>query len=305
MRNYMLLIFATAAALSAQPPMEGPVVGWVWDDRVQAIRAIQGIPGSSLLGDPVDIGFPLASAAIASAGEFALVVSGEGRVFHAGLRGRKPVTAIDVPADAAGVVLSPGSNAAAVLYGSRVLLLKNLSTQPVISADLDLSAAGLPARISVRDDGGGMLGLYPDGAGLIAFDRNGNRWPIASASGARSIQFLDNGQDALIVMDRGVAILEDALGNASLRMLWEGNAESALPSGRRSAVVLTDRGLLAINLTNGEAREFECACQPVLFPGSRLASSVFRVSGITDGPTWLADLSGPQPRTVFVPAADQ
>src|SRR5713226_8978568 len=58
-----------------QPAVGGPVLGYVLDPQLQAIRPVNGVLGAAHLGAPLDLSFPIESAAFSSRSEFALVGS--------------------------------------------------------------------------------------------------------------------------------------------------------------------------------------------------------------------------------------
>src|SRR5215831_9744405 len=64
-----ILIVAAAGALwvQGQEParLSGPVIGFVFDGSARALRPILGIPGASLVGNPLDVGFALESGFVA------------------------------------------------------------------------------------------------------------------------------------------------------------------------------------------------------------------------------------------------
>src|SRR5262245_40726626 len=73
-----LTLFTCSAASAAQAEqgvpaeLRGPVVGYVLDQNVKEIRPINGILGSSVLGEPLNLPFPVAAAAFSAQGDFAL-----------------------------------------------------------------------------------------------------------------------------------------------------------------------------------------------------------------------------------------
>src|SRR5438552_1897232 len=71
-------MWASQAEQSAPAGLRGPVIGYVFDATMQAIRPINGIPGSSVLGEPLTLPFPVAAAAFSPLGDFALAISDSG-----------------------------------------------------------------------------------------------------------------------------------------------------------------------------------------------------------------------------------
>src|SRR5437016_1771530 len=64
-----------AQGQGARGGLRGPVIGYVFDPSVHAIRPINGIPGSSALGQPLGLPFAVGEAAFSPRGDFALVTS--------------------------------------------------------------------------------------------------------------------------------------------------------------------------------------------------------------------------------------
>src|SRR5437660_210838 len=78
-RSGWILCVAGAASLFAQQgSIGGPVAGYVFDRHSQALRVIHGIPGASLIGEPVDFGTGISSAWVAPKLDAALVVTADG-----------------------------------------------------------------------------------------------------------------------------------------------------------------------------------------------------------------------------------
>src|SRR5260370_31072118 len=75
------LAIAGASMLSGQPAtIAGPSAGFVFDNSSHALRAIRGIPGASLIGDPVDFGFQPAWVGVSPALDSAVVADSKGAI---------------------------------------------------------------------------------------------------------------------------------------------------------------------------------------------------------------------------------
>src|SRR5262245_38168884 len=55
--------------------LRGPVIGYVLDSALQAIRPVNGIPGSSVLGQPLALPFPIAAADFSPKGDLAVATA--------------------------------------------------------------------------------------------------------------------------------------------------------------------------------------------------------------------------------------
>src|SRR5688500_10906100 len=72
----MAMLPLNAASGQAQGSgLRGPVMGYVLDAAMQTVRPVNGIPGSSLLGDPLSLPFPVTAAAFSPRGDFGIAVS--------------------------------------------------------------------------------------------------------------------------------------------------------------------------------------------------------------------------------------
>src|SRR5208283_3235811 len=72
------LVLAASGSLPAQQGrLSGPVAGFVFDNSGHVLRPIQGVPGASLLGDPLNFGIDVAAAYIAPRQDSAIVVGAD------------------------------------------------------------------------------------------------------------------------------------------------------------------------------------------------------------------------------------
>jgi len=69
------LVLAAGGVLAAQQgSLSGPVAGFIYDSPGHALRPVQGVPGASLIGDPINLGLDLAAAYVAPRQDSAFVV---------------------------------------------------------------------------------------------------------------------------------------------------------------------------------------------------------------------------------------
>jgi hypothetical protein len=69
------LLVSGAFAARAAAPLNGPVTAFVFDGHAHAVRPVNGLPGSSLLGKPLDLHFAVRSASFARTGRMALLIN--------------------------------------------------------------------------------------------------------------------------------------------------------------------------------------------------------------------------------------
>src|SRR5262245_42410731 len=83
MRSRIICTALLTAVLAGSPQLalpaeesglRGPVMGYVLDRTSQAIRPVNGIPGSSLLGQPLDLPVQVVAAAFSPSSDFAIAV---------------------------------------------------------------------------------------------------------------------------------------------------------------------------------------------------------------------------------------
>ena len=76
---FLICLPGLVAAQTSQ--ISGPVTGYTFDAAARGLRPILGIPGASLLGDPLNFGFEVASVAVAPHQDAAFVTAGD-QTFH-------------------------------------------------------------------------------------------------------------------------------------------------------------------------------------------------------------------------------
>lgn len=293
--NRVMLTLAASMTLCAQDAIQGPVVGWTYESASASLRAVQGIPGSSVLG--ARAGKDLRRAVTAPGGAFALATTGESHdAVLIDLRSGAEPRKLDVPAGVSDFFLSPRATTAVLLYreSGRAILLAGLPADPAVALEFETPASSL----AVSDDARGVIAMEPDG--IRMFDGDGNQWLLNHPYATRSATFLEGSHDALLAGEKGVWLLREVTGNAAGEQIWEGDALAATLERNTAVVIDRDSGLIALNLQDRTSQRLACACTPIAL--TRMSQSVYRVNELAAGPLWLVDLNGPAPRAVFVPA---
>ena len=290
-----------------QEPIRGPMLGWVWDGHQESIRPILGIVGSSVLGKPLALDFPVKAAAIASRQEFALVLARDERQpVLLDLRGIDPVVRnLEAPAGAKRLVLSPRATAAALFFEDphRIVVLANLDKEPTVARELDLSVEGAPAGIAVTDDASVVVAAYPDANEARVFDAGGNRWKAPKEAKITDVAFLENSRDLLLAAEDGVFVIRDLADNATVQQLSTIAASGAVASIDGQNMLLIDKenqSVVALNLESGDSRSVQCPCDPKkLVRMSR--GALFRLNEYDRSALWLVEINDGGLRTLFVP----
>jgi hypothetical protein len=319
------MVLATSGLLAAQQSkLSGPVAGFVFDGPGHAVRPIQGVPGASLLGDPVNFGFDLTAAYVSPRQDSAFVVGADqslhlfridsGTVTEIGLGG------LSGPPQS--VVFSPSGTAAALFALGKARVLTGLPDNPKLVATVSIPSGQVEAAprgasrtrpvrapgeaLAISDDGAYLLSVSGGSARLLSIHGQ-NRALLPSQSDAL-VAFAAGGHDAAI-MDSvaGLTLIRDAAGAAVTQVLAAPDDGLASPVGLAfSQDHLTlyvasgaAHSVSAFNLSAGSRTAIGCDCTPAtLVP---LGNS-FRLNDVSPSPLWLLDSGNSTPRTVFVPA---
>jgi hypothetical protein len=314
-RSY--LIFFAAASLSAgQGLLSGPSVGFLFDPQAQAIRNIQGIPGSAVAGESLTLGFPVANAVFSPAQDYALAAGADGSVNLIVFGGPTVTTQIvtALPSAPDHIVVSPAGHAAAFAYGTSVKVLTGLPGSLDQLADIDMSALpSAPLALAVSDDGAVLLVSIsgdPQGSspgGVFAFNRGESAPRFIAGQTASDVNFIGNSHDALIADESANSItdLQDAGGASTIQWIF---VDDRLPApsvgrvsmdGQRILVGSAKNGIIALlNLDGSNPVFIPCTCSPNQM--SPLSGLVYQLTDPSGGLIWIMDLTQ-DPRILFVP----
>ncbi len=137
-----LLCLAAPLALAQQGRVEGPVTGYVFDGQAQVLRPVLGIPGASVLGDPVNLGAGLASGAVSPRLDSVIAVATDGtfHIYTLNAGAASEVPANGIPFVPERVVFSPTGSAAALYGGGRIQVVTGLPGAPKPGNNFDISA---------------------------------------------------------------------------------------------------------------------------------------------------------------------
>lgn len=267
MKKSLLLSLVGLAALVAQDSggIGGPVTGFIFDSRAGALRPIEGLPGAARLGSPVSLPFALASAAIASRRDYALVtpLGGDGRpMLVRELRSGAPrVAPIEGAMQPSAVAIS-ASGAVAALYSNatrNVQFVVGLPSSPAALDPIDASAVESSTAFAIDRDGAAALIAASDGWIHIVRRAEATLTSVARVPGVSSLGFLPDRAAAVAAgAETGdVVLLEGLDGAVSIRGI-AGSAKGF--SGIRSVqaldaqsvgVVTADARLAAVDIETG------------------------------------------------------
>jgi hypothetical protein len=159
----MFALASLASVLEAQPQgtISGPVAGYVFDKAARSLRPVLGLPGASLLGNPINWSYPVEQAFIAPKLDSSVGVTAEGafRLFRL-----RDGTATDLavgglaPAGSSySAAYSPSGSSVALHAGNSVQLVSGLPDAPAVAGNVDVTAAGVPSGLAVSDDASTLL----------------------------------------------------------------------------------------------------------------------------------------------------
>jgi hypothetical protein len=307
-----LLCLAAPMVHAQQGAVAGPVAGYVFDGAAHALRPVLGIPGASILGDPVNLGVALASATVSPRLDSVLAVTADGS-FHiftlsGGAARDAGVNGITVPPER--MVYSPMGTAAALYAGSRIQVVTGLPAAPVAGNTFDLTALlalpggrghhSLTGSFAVSDDGAYLL--VAEGAGVQGFGPGPSRLVVAARGAA--VAFAPGSHDAAVA-GLGVTLVKDVGGAASQQAIApEDGTHPAVgvafstDGGKLYLASAIAQGVTAFDLAAGTRTLIPCNCTPAGITGM---GNLYRLNEVGAAPLWLLDTTASGPRIVFVP----
>ncbi len=312
------LVFSVAARGQS---LAGPTLGFVFDPAVRGIRPIWGVPGDATLGQPIGAGIALARAAVCSRGGYALAepAGGNGVVLlllAAGGQPGRPIPGLLPGADT--IAFSPSGDSALFFHraAGTLQILTGLPQAPRLGGEI--ATATLPSPVTalaVSDGGASILAGVSDGraGSVLRLTADGRAIPVFSAEMPAAIGFLGGRDDALIADSAAntVSLLQSVSGTprastvaGPLVGIAQPVAVQASLDNRLAVVANTaPAGIVTLNLATGAAQVVACDCKPTGL--SRLkGAAVFAVSGMSGGSMAAFDGDHPQPRILFMTAAE-
>jgi len=299
--------------------IRGPVLGFIFDRQVRGIRPILGIPGASTQASPLRLGASLSDAAIANAQDYALGVveksneliqiSGLSSSVSRRLLAPGPQT-IDL------LRLSPSTTAAALYHASTktIQIISGLPRRPVAGKELDISTLpGSPSAVAISDDARFVVAVVNSrrSAETFLIDTDANTRPVFRGMHISAVAFMRATHDLLVADDGNDSIhLLHAVDSSAAAIAIAGRDDGVLApvaagaslDGRHVFVVnARPASVIVLDLRNHTAPKYACRCTPTdLLPLNDRSTFVF--SHPVDGPLWVFDGDGEQPRVVFVPS---
>ena len=305
------LLFITPALLlhGQAAGVVGPVSGYVFDSAAHGLRPILGTPGSSLIGNPIDFGFAVASVAVAPRQDTAFVGAADGtfHLFRITSGTPAPITLNGLTGAAQRVVFSPLGQAAALYSAGSVQIISGLPDSPAIAATVDVSAAGNPAALALSDDGAALLVASANSVQL--FGSGASLGQLVPTSGPALLAFVPGQQSAAVadLQGAGIVLAQNLLNGPSTQVLAP--SDSTIQSGSALAYSADGSQLLlassagqsvtAFDLAAGSRNSLACSCSPSTLTRT---GDWFRLNELGRDPLWMLDAKAAS-QLVFVPAA--
>ena len=298
-------------AWCAEGELRAPVLGYLLQEDPLELRAISGIPGAAVRGEPLPLPEDVTRLRLAPGHGFALAERGESDPAAVLLLDGRAALAAPVPgalARAGLVVFSPNGGAAA-LYSAgemRLQVLTGLPLQPRVLRDIE--ASGLVA-LAVSDDGE-ML-LTADAQGLVCVSRSaGERQLVFRAESLAGMTFLPRRREA-VVGDRGrgdiflLGGFNDAVYSRLIASGLEGPGDVRAAADGRSVLVAGGEGnrVWIVDIASATARALDLPAGPAFLEPLRLPDTYLFASPPGE-PAWLLVRSPDETRSYFIPGAE-
>jgi hypothetical protein len=289
-----------------QSQITGPVSGYVFDKSAHGLRPVQGLPGASLLGDPIDFGLQVASVSVAPRLDAAFVTAADGTLHLFRIQSGAPADLnLNGLANSPERVSFSPSGTAAALYGrGSVQIVSGLPDSATIAASLTLPAA--PDSLALSDDGTALMAA--SGNTVELFTGAADQGALTTTAGPALIAFAPSGHDAAVVDRTGAGVvlfhnLGLAVSSQNLAPIddtIQSAAALAFSVDGQQLLVAGGSSVTTFNLAAGARGAIPCGCTP-----STLArmGDLFRLNELSQEPLWLLDARPETAGVTFVPAA--
>jgi hypothetical protein len=277
--------------------VQGPVLGFAWDAASGHLRPILGIPGSSLLGAPLDLDMPLLLAEVSPRQDYALAAGPES-VWLVRLEGNldaKPV----LGGSASRIAISP-SGSAAVVYSQGLQILRGLPSTPSVAS---VALPGPLTAVAVND--AGDLVLAVSGEQLLALRPGVEPRFLGLAGAASALTFAESSSDALVAdpVRNEVFLLRGEGERWILASERDGIADPVAVALTATRGFVANRGsssVVVLDLAGGPPARVSCPCEITGLQRLR-GEAVFRLTGPLQSASYLLEVTAGEPRLWFVP----
>ena len=304
----------TAGSSSSPSAVQaGPQLGYAWKAQDQTLRPILGVPGSSQTGASVVPAASFVAAASSSPAATALLIGTDQQVYRMALPSGAPAQINLTAPSGARIRFSP-SGAAALVYVPGSLsasLVTNLSSTPQVRP---ISVAAPILEIAVSDPGTVVALLQATaGATLDLLPSAGGQQQLATVNGPGAMVFVGISDDLLaadsvantLTLIRTVSTAPSVSQLPTANLLKSPVAVGTALNGRWAVVANAgEASVVQIDLTGAVApQRIPCPSQPAVVE-QLSGNGVFRFTPIGNTPTWIADITSPNPAMLFIPASN-
>jgi len=312
------MILASGTLLAQQGTLSGPVAGFVFDNSAHSLRPIRGVPGASLVGDPINFGLDAAAVWVAPRQDSAIVVGTDQSLHLFALNGGVPaeISLGGIAGPPERVIFSPSGTSAALMGATETRVLTGLPSAPELAGPIkvpgSISVVGgrnriaLAPSLALSDDGTYALTVAENSVMLLT--PQGERRMLMAARSNALVAFAPASHDAAVIdTNAGLTLIRDTAGAAGTQLLAAADDGLAGPVGiafspdGKTVYVASalSQSVAAFNLAAASRAAIACNCTPTTLAPM---GNAFRLTELTAGPLWLLDANAATPRTVFVPA---
>jgi hypothetical protein len=310
---FLSLLPAGAQSGAPQASIASPVLGFAYDAGPRAIRPILGMPGASIVGDPLDLGVSVATAAISPRRDFAILVGADDAAVRVlSLQPGDPGSHM-LPLAVTGpgrIIFSPDGGTVGLYQqdSAKLQIFTHMPQEPVLAHEINtVSLAGDPLATALSDDG--EMALILTGSTVWLSRAGADPVQIQVPPSTSAMVFRSGGYDALMATRDGqVYLLQDLSTGTNLRTLLPPDSRTSdpvavqfSPDGTRAYVATRQGTVAGFGIQTEWAAFTSCGCSPSgLFPLH--SRTLIRLNEISDGPLMLLDTADPEFRIWFVPA---
>jgi hypothetical protein len=313
--TFITLLLCLSATIAAQIPasFQIPILGYVFESDKHSLHPIVGIPGSSTIDSPIDLGFRIKQLEILAGHRHAIAASPDvPHLLVVNLQNRTIVMPIaGASSEIASIRASADGKSAALYYQSdRTLrLVGGLPENPVIQDTIDLSFIDSPlGKYSIADDGTfALLAFSNVQQDLLYRWEKGRGSQFLATSGKIADMTLMDGDAVIADVSASQIIIFRKVREQSMATLvadWRNGLSQpiAISISKRQEILVADSGARSVFSfdANGQLlRSLACDCLP---SGIWPLGDTYRLTNRLDQPVILFDDSALSPRTLFVPA---
>jgi hypothetical protein len=296
-------------------PMQRPLLGFAYDNEAGELRAILGIPGALVFGNPLALPAEVTNVHFAPGQRHAIVERDGAPLGLLPLPGINPGPITEIPSsiiEPSIVSFSPNGASVAIYSSSegRLEIITGLPDSPRLLRDL--TRDDLPDEVKV-------LALSDKGPTLLegTVDNDVYRLRLGAVpefvygvTDLGGLTFAPSSDDALVFdRDGGSAfLLQNITGSVSHRLIAEqlpdldGDIVLNFSAGQARISSTNSGHLWQIDLRNQELQDVQLPATPLMLQALR-TSGKFLLSAEPSQPAWVLDTTGAAGTLYFVPAA--